>query len=261
MKQVWVTSLDQDPAVVGALLATAKQYGLAANGHFWTDDLRKIAWKAPLERIADPATTVWIIIGSSKTIPASVGFGLTLLALSAAQLRERGPVVVWLEKTGSMTAAQLPTPLQNASILPLTSPALGAKLVAAANTPSVAPEPAPYRLAVHAHEGYGTWLEVGPADASWAGSLVGVAPEGQIVFQGVGPAGQLPQKAVLAYPEQGLQLRLGETEYIAWAVRNLITATDSHFVKIDGAPGSLLFGPYAADDDAEVFVLKTSCDP
>jgi hypothetical protein len=259
MKQVWVTSLDRDPAAVGIVLAIARQYGLAADGHFWTDDLAKIAWKGPLDRIANPAVAVWIIIGGVRPVSVSVGFGLTLLALSAARQRERGPVVVWLDRTAAMTAAQLPTPLQSSMILPLTSPALGAKLVAAANTPSVAPEPAPYRLAVHAHEGYGTWLEVGPAAASWAGSLVGVAPEGQIVFQGVGPAGQLPQKAVLAYPEQGLHLRLGETEYIAWAVRNLITATDSHYVKIDGAPGSLVFGPHASDDDAEVFVLRTSC--
>jgi len=143
----------------------------------------------------------------------------------------------------------------------LTAPTLGAKLVAAANIPPAMPVPAPYRLAVHAHEGYGTWLETGPVAASWAGALAGAAPEGRIVFQGVGPAGQLPQKAVLAYPEQGLKLRLGEIEYLAWAVRNLITAADSHYVKIDGAPGSLLFGPYASDDEAEVFVLKTSCGP
>ena len=259
MKQVWVTSLDQDPAVVGTLLATIRRYGLAADGHFWIDDLPKIAWKGPLNRIADLAVAVWIIVGSSGAIPASVGFGLTLLALSAAGQRERGPVIVWLDRTGSLTAAQLPTPLQSAMILPLTVPTLGAKLVAAANTPPVAPEPAPYRLAVHAHEGYGTWLEVGPTTASWAGSLVGVAPEGRIVFQGVGPAGQLPQKAVLAYPEQGLQLRLGETEYSAWAVRNLLTAADSQYVKIDGATGSLVFGPYSSDDDAEVFVLRTAC--
>lgn len=261
MKQVWVTSLDQDPAVVGTLLATIRRYGLAADGHFWTDDLPKIAWKGPLDRIADPAVAVWIIVGSNGPISASVGFGLTLLALSAARQRERGPVIFWLDRTAAMTAVQVPTLLRAAIILPLTAPALGAKLVAAANTPPAAPVKAPYRLAVHAHEGYGTWLEVGPAAASWAGSLVGVAPEGQIVFQGIGPAGQLPQKAILAYPEQGLQLRLGETEYIAWAVRNLITASDSHFVKIDGAPGSILFGPYAADDDAEMFVLKTLCDP
>lgn len=261
MKQVWVTSLDKDPAVVGSLLATIRQYGLAAEGHFWTDDLGKIAWKGALDRIVDPAVAVWVVVGGSKPVAASVGFGLTLLALSAAQQRRQGPVLVWLDRTGKMTAAQLPTPFQGAEILPLTAPTLGAKLVAMAHRPPAAAPPLPYRLGVHAHEGYGTWLEVGPIDASWAGSLVGVAPEGKIVFQGVGPAGQLPQKAVLEYPEQGLTLCLGETEYSAWAVRNEITPADSHYVKIDGAPASLLFGPYAAGDVAEVFVMQTACIP
>lgn len=256
MKRIWITSLGKDPGMIASLLALAKQYGLAADGHFFTDDPAKLGWRPPVEQLADPSVALWIIVGGPDPA-ASVGFGLTLATLSLAG-RRQPPPILWLDPTGTLTVDHLPTLLHGATILPANTATLGPKLVAAANRPAAPLPPAPYRLAVHAHEGYGTWLEIGPATSTWDGSMVGVAAGGDITFQGVGPAGQLPHKALLEYPQQGLKIQLGDSEYTAWAVRNRLTAETSHFVKIDGAPASLLFGPYAADDQAEVFVVRTA---
>lgn len=259
MKQVWITSLDKDPKVISPLLALAKQYGLGADGHFFTDDPAKLAWQPPLEKLIDPAVSLWIIVGSPEPPPAGVGYGLSLLALSLGLRRNPTPIL-WLDPGGTLQAHQLPTVLQHATVLPLHAPTLGAKIVASANR-VVAPSAAPYRLAVHANEGYGTWLEIGPVSETWDGSMVGVAGEGRLTFQGVGPAGKLPQKTVLEYPQQGLTLKLGEQEYNTWAVRNRITTETSHFVKLDGTPTAVLFGPFAADDQAEVFVVQMCNTP
>lgn len=255
MKKIWVTSLDKEQAAVGSLLATAKRYGLVADGHFWSDDLPKLAWQAALEPISDPAVAVWVIIGSQGETLESVGYGLTLLAMSVAQEREKGPAIIWLDPSGSMTADQLPTPLAGATLLPLADASIGAKLVAKANVATAAPEQ-PYRLRVHANPGFGIWFETGPVAEAWGGAMFGIEG-GEIAFQGVGPAGRLPQKAVLEHPQKGLKLQLGASEFSAWALQNCIDTEQSYYVKLDGAPQRVLFGPYAADDDAEAFILKT----
>lgn len=260
MKQVWITSLDKDPQVISPLLALAKQYGLTADGHFFTDDLAKLAWQPPLEKLIDPSMGLWMIVGGKEAMPSSVGFGLSLLAISLGQRRDPPPML-WLDPGGNLNPNQLPTVFQAATVLPFPSPTLGAKIVAAANRTPAHSLPGPYRLAVHANTSYGTWLEIGPSAGSWEGSMVGVTEGAKITFQGVGPAGKLPQKTVLEYPQQGLTLMLGELEYTAWAVRNRLTTETSHFVKIEGAPDSLLVGSYAADDQADVFVIQTRITP
>lgn len=260
MKRIWISSLNRDPQTIGPLLALAKRYGLDANGHFFTDDLGKLAWLPPLEQLADPSVRLWVIVGSPDPVPASVGFGLTLMALRLAGQRPL-PALIWLDPTAALTADRLPAPLANAAIVSPSDANLGARMVAAAGR-AAPPQPAlPYRLRVHAHEGYGTWLEIGPAAEEWDGAMAGVCGEAKIVFQGVGPAGQLPRTALLEYPQQGLTLALADQEFSAWAVRNRIGAESSHFVKIEGAPRSLLFGPYSADDQAEVFVIRTALAP
>jgi hypothetical protein len=44
MKRVWLSSLIKSEDVVKKLIAQLKTYGLEANGHFWEDDLEKVAW-------------------------------------------------------------------------------------------------------------------------------------------------------------------------------------------------------------------------
>jgi len=255
MKKVWITSLSRNEEQVGKVLGTAKQYGLDANGHFWTDDLKHMAWQGPKDNIFDADTTVWVIMGSEKELAIdSVRYGLALLALSVQAQKGHGFHILWVCPEGTIAAENLPTALRGAEIIAGGDASLGAKLVARANTPAAKID-AGYRLDIHANPGYGVWVEVGPAKGQeWSGALAGVNG-GEIDAHGVGPAGKLPQKAVLEYPVKGMKLTLGDTEYIAWAVQNKLDETLSYYARIQGEPKNLLFGPYAQDEEAEVHVI------
>ena len=77
-----------------------------------------------------------------------------------------------------------------------------------------------------------------------------------ITFQAVGPSGSLPTKTVLNYPMQGLKLEMGGKEYTAWATQNELNSETSYYVKVDGFPESILFGPYSPEEEADVFVIR-----
>jgi hypothetical protein len=115
--------------------------------------------------------------------------------------------------------------------------------------------PAAYTLDMVGNEQLGQWLQVQPTGDGWPGVIFGV-DAGEIVFQAVGPAGQLPEKATLNYAMQGLKLELGGVEYTAWAAQNEVTAESAYFVKVNGTPKTLLFGPYAEDSEAELYVVR-----
>jgi len=56
---------------------------------------------------------------------------------------------------------------------------------------------------------------------------------------------------------KGLKLNLGEREYVAWAVQNKLDETLSYYVRVKkDTPTSMLFGPYAQDEEAEVHVIE-----
>ena len=57
---------------------------------------------------------------------------------------------------------------------------------------------------------------------------------------------------------EGLRLDLREKEYIAWAVQNKLNAETSYFVKVEGFPESILFGPVPAEgaDEVDVHVIQ-----
>ena len=254
MKSVWISSLARDPEKVQNTLAMLKNYALDGNGHFWEDDLGKMAWSGPREEIIKEDTALWLILSNDKDLASpSVRYGLSMLTLSVQAVRGYGFPVL-LVHDGQMPAAEaLPTPFQKAEILAADNPALGAKIVAVANTPpkKVTTE---YRLDVYAMPQLGQWFEVGPVDAEWSGAMFGVCGA-EIDAHGVGPSGQLPQKAVLEYPMQGLKMNLGDKEHIAWAVKNRLDSDSSYFLRVKGEPESVLFGPFSEGDDAEVYVL------
>lgn len=254
MKSVWISSLARDPEKVQKILAMLKNYALDGNGHFWEDDLGKMAWSGPREEIIKEDTALWLILSNDKDLASpSVRYGLSMLTLSVQAVRGYGFPVV-LVHDGQMPAADtLPTPFQKAEILAADNPALGAKIVAVANTPhkKVTTE---YRLDIYAMPQLGQWFEVGPVDADWSGAMFGVCGA-EIDAHGVGPSGQLPQKAVLEYPMQGLKMTLGDKEHIAWAVKNRLNSDSSYFLRVKDEPESVLFGPFSEGDDAEVYVL------
>jgi len=72
----------------------------------------------------------------------------------------------------------------------------------------------------------------------------------------VGPANGIPARTVLEYAQKGMKAQVGSDEYIIWAARNRLDETVSYYVRVQGAPEKLLFGPYAADDDAEAHIVS-----
>jgi len=242
MKSVWISSLAHDQEKVQNTLAMLKNYALDGNGHFWEDDLGKMAWSGPREEIIKEDTALWLILSNDKDLASpSVRYGLSMLTLSVQAVRGYGFPVA-LVHDGQMPAADaLPTPFQKSEILAADNPALGAKIVAVANTPpeKVTTE---YRLDIYAMPQLGQWFEVGPVDADWSGAMFGVCG-GEIDAHGV------------EYPMQGLKMTLGEKEHIAWAVKNQLDSDSSYFLRVKGEPDSVLFGPFPEGDDAEVYVL------
>jgi hypothetical protein len=256
MKSVWVTSLDKNSDAAGPTMALMKKYGLPANGIFWNNDNQKMGWLASKEPLLHPHTVLWVVLGSAASLgEKGIRYGLSLLALSVQAQKGPGFPIAILQTEGALpSTADLPTPLQRALVLSTANPAMPAKLVAKLH--SKPPElPADYHLDMVGNEQIGQWIEVRPTRGSWPGVLFGV-DGGEIAFQAVGPSGRLPQKTTLNYPMQGLKLEMGGTEFTAWATRNEISAQTAYFVKITGSPETLLFGPYAEDGEAELYVVR-----
>jgi hypothetical protein len=137
----------------------------------------------------------------------------------------------------------------------LESATLGPKLVARAHTQPGAPAAPDYRLDVYGHEHIGQWFEVGPRSGSWNGAMFAVCGA-EILIHAVGPGGKLPEKSVLNFPTRDMKLELKGNEYTAWAVLNPIDAETSYFVKVEGTPDAVLFGPNSEEENAELFVLS-----
>lgn len=255
MKNIWISSLAHDEEKVQKTMAMLKTYALEVNGHFWEDDLKKMAWFGARNELIKEETALWIILSNDKDLSAgTVRYGLSMLALSVQAVRGHGFPIILLHEGEIPATETLPTPFQGAEILAADSAAAGAKIVTAVNMPQkkVAVE---YRLDIYAMPKLGQWFEAGPVDGSWPGAMFGVCG-GEIDAHGVGPAGKLPEKAVLEYPLKGLKLNLGEKAYTAWAVKNRLDDASSYYVRVQGEPESILLGPPAESDDAEVYVLR-----
>ncbi len=257
MKKIWITALDRDFEAVQKLMTTLKSYGLDAGGHFWVDDIKRMSWTAPLEELQAKETALWIIMGLPDQFKAStIRFGLSMIAVSIQFRKGVGfPIMVLTE--GELPADSLPTPLKGAEIHLLTGPALGATVTARASMPVKGIETG-YHFNVHGLPDIGLWFEIGPAGAlDWQGALFGVHGA-EIDFHGVGQAGGIPERAVLEYPVKGMKIKLGDREFTAWAVQNRLDGASSYYIRVQGEPDTIIFGPYTGDDEAEMHVISLS---
>lgn len=254
-KKVWITSLAKNEEQVKTMMGLVQKYGLQPDGHFWVDDVKKMAWLAPKGNLVDPETSLWIILGSEKNIEKdSVRYGLALLAIAVQAQKGNGFPIIWICTEGVISSDKLPTPLKSADIFDLSNPSLGAKLTVKANA-ALKKVSLEYRLDLHANVGFGLWLEIGPTSGQeWTGAMLGV-DGAEINFQGVGSAGRLPDKAVLEYPIQGMKLDLGDKEYTAWAVKNKLDEKSSYYARVEGMAKSILFGPFSEDEQADVYTV------
>lgn len=257
MKKIWITSLASSEEIIKKLMGQLKTYGLMGTGHFWEDDLKKMAWIKPRGEILASGVAAWAIIGADSDFKnPDLRYGLSMLALAVRAARGPAFPIVVLQTTGdALVAEDLPTPLKSVDVLPLESATLGPKLVAKAHTPAGSPTTPDYRLDVYGHEHIGQWFEVGPRSGNWNGGMFAVSGA-EILFHAVGPGGQLPEKTVLNFQTRDMKLELKGSEYTAWAVQNPIDADTSYFVKVEGAPDAVLFGPNSEEEDAELFVLS-----
>ncbi|UCF83409.1 MAG: hypothetical protein JSV50_19905 [Desulfobacteraceae bacterium] len=256
MKTIWITSLGSSPDPIKQLMSQMKTYGLEVQGHFWKDDLEKMAWMAARESLLDANVSLWGILGSDQEllVPAHL-YGLSLLAITLqAQRGLHFPIMILQTEGKLVSPEQLSTPLGGADVLSASGAAIGAKLVAKVHAP---PKPlsADYYLDLYGNEQIGQWFELKPAKSIWPGVMFGV-DGAEIAFHAVGPTGSLPAKTVLNYPMQGLKLEMGDKEYLAWAARNELNAETSYFVKVEGYPESIVFGPYSTEEAADVFVVR-----
>ena len=256
MKKVWLTSVGSGEETVKGIMKQFKTYGLEVDGHFWNNDLKGIAWMAPRDNLIDPAVAIWLIIGSAEELLASDNlYGLSLLTIAVqAQRGHHFPIMILQTQGQLIEPDQLSTPLKGTNVMMASDTGLGAKIVAKVHTAPtpISPE---YHLDIYANEKIGQWFEIVPVSSSWPGVMFGVS-DGEIAFHAVGPKGQLPAKTVLNFPMQGLKLQMGEKDYLAWATQNELDPETSYFVKVDGNPESIIFGPYSTDEAADVFVVK-----
>ena len=256
MKTIWVTSLASSPDPAKQLMSQMKTYGLEIQGHFWKNDLKKMAWMAGRESLVDPKISMWAILGSDEELRApDTLYGLSLLAITVqAQRGLHFPITILQSRGEPISADQLSTPLKGTDVMSASDSGLGAKLVARIHK-SPKPISPEYHLDIYGTEQIGQWFEVRPAQASWPGGMFGVTGA-EITFHAVGPAGSLPPKTVLNYPMQGLKLKMGGKEYLAWAAQNELNTETSYFVKVEGHPDSILFGPYSTEDAADLFLIR-----
>ena len=256
MKTIWVTSLGSSQDPIKKLMSQMKTYGLEVQGHFWKDDLKKMAWMAARDSLMDAKISMWAILGSSdELLAADTLYGLSLLAVSVqAQRGLHFPIMIIQTQGESIASEQLSTPLKGAETMSASDAGLGAKLVARVHK-TAKPVPSEYHMDIYANEQIGQWFEVRPQNSSWPGVMFGVAGA-EIAFHAVGPSGSLPAKTVLNYPMEGLKLAMGGNEYTAWAAQNELDNETSYFVKVEGFPESIVFGAYSAEEAAEVFVVR-----
>ncbi|HUT55603.1 MAG TPA: hypothetical protein VM658_19595 [bacterium] len=256
MKRIFMSMLEKDQAAAQKLIPEIKKYGLAVEGHFWTENVEKMEWMGPRPELLHPDTALWLIVAGKDGLASPANrFGLSLLSITVQAGRGMGFPIIILHGGKAPAADDLPTPLKHAQVLSASSP-YGAKLVATANVP-FKPAPADYRMDVYGlPSGLGLWFEVGPAAGKWSGAMFGVSP-GDINAHGVAKKGELPTgKMVLNYPMQGLKLKLGDKEFTAWAVKNEIDEHSSYFLRAVDMPDTIVFGPFSEGDAAEVFTAR-----
>jgi hypothetical protein len=253
MKSIWLSALSVPEKEVQAVMAKLKSYGLNPGGHQWNDDLAAMAWMGPKDQLINPQCAFWAIMGPKAAWQKpETRYGLALLALCVQARRGQGfPIVLLQTGAEAIGAADLPTPLQRAVTLPAGDAGTPAKLVAKAHV-QVPDPPAAYHLDMVGNPQFGQWFEVRPARDEWPGIIFGV-DQGEIKFQAVGPAGQLPTSSTLNFPMQGLKMEFNRREFTAWALRNTLSPATSYYVKVEGAPATLLFGAFSEAGEAELY--------
>ncbi len=254
-KKIWLTWLPAEneggsgPQDTVAFLTHS---GLEVGGAPWVDDPDKLAWSELGNLLlGETAPDTWLVAGTGADFAApATRYGLSMIA---AMLREADPGVATacLGLDGAPDAEALPSFLGSALMLDGNDFGWAGQVLNA--QPAAKEED--FRLGVIAQNLLGQWLELGPREGEWHGAMIGAAEGGAITHHAVGLKGQLPERAVLEYPLEGLEADLAGTKFVAWAVQNRLGPADSYFVRIEGRPARVILGQHPESDQPEVRVL------
>jgi hypothetical protein len=252
-----MATAEGDPSPQPAVAALSKS-GMAANGAPWVDDPKEFAWSELADVLKDDEAgpDIWVI-GARKLDLANADhrFGLSMVAAMARVDRNEPVHIVIMGIDGMPDAESLPTLLRSCQLVDGTDASWSAKVLVAAMMAKPGPQDS-FRLRVTAHKQLGLWFEVGPTSGEWSGCMAGVSGgEATISNHAVGLSGGLPEKTVLEYKLEGIELDIGDDAFVAWAVKNKVTDQDSYYVKIEAPPRKLLIGEHP--DDAEDVVVVT----
>ena len=257
MKTVWITALKEDQPRVAAITQVLKRYGLDCKGHFWADVPEKLAWRVAIDALQEAHADLWLVLIDEEAVKKpSVRYGLSLMAAGLRQLRGGQFPVLTLWNSAVPAQAALPQLMQGAEVMLESATSWPAKIVAKASMTGKT-RPTDYRLDVLGDERLGQWFEIGPVDGVWDGVVFGITGVNtEITFQAVGPQGVLPEKATLEFAQEGLQIKVGERDFTAWAVRNKLATGDSYFARVKGCPDAVLFMPYSDTGDSSADVVE-----
>lgn len=251
----WMASGEDAPSPQAAVTALSTS-GLAVNGAPWVDNPKGLAWSELSDVLKSDETgpDVWII-GARREDLANPDhrFGLSMVAAMVRADREKPAHIAIVGIDGMPEAQGLPTLLQTCQLVDGTDGSWSAKIVVAAMM-AKPPKPDVFRLRVTAHKHLGLWFEVGPTKGEWSGGMVGVAGDAKITNHAAGLKGGLPERTVLEFKLEGIELEVGEDQFVAWAVKNKTGLEDSYYVKVEGSPRKLLIGEHP-DDAQDVSVL------
>ena len=252
---VWLTWLPpeaEDRPGPQDTIAFLTHSGLQVGGAPWVDDPANLAW-AELGNllIGEKAPDVWLIAGEAADFQApATRYALSMIAAMVREA-EGTPAIACFALDGGLESDALPSLLRQALLLDGNDFGWAAKLLNA----RAATAADDFRLTVIAQRLIGQWIEVGPRAGAWQGAMVGIGEGGKITHHAVGVRGQLPERAVLEYPLEGLEAELGGTKVNAWAVQNALGPEESYFVRIEGQPARIILGQHPESDTPEVRVL------
>ncbi len=249
---VLLTLMERDDGLARALGGEISRLGADVQAHFWNDRPDAQVLAQVMQEVCSPDLGAWVIAGAKASFTPQTMAALSLCAIAArhARVQRDKPDLPIIFSPSGVESLALPTPLKGAQVVLC---GLGAKVIAAAHTSRRA-APAPYRLNVMALHGLGLWIETGPARDPWQGVLLGTrgcSPG----HHGVGQAGVIPQRCTLRFPVSGMKLQAASGEFTASGCDNTLTPAESYFVRLDGLPEALIFGPFPKEDETDLYVL------
>lgn len=259
-KKIWVTWLPgkEQEADLQATLQSLQMVGLEVSGAPWADDLEKCAWTEVTDMLtAENGPELWLISGRQIDFDnARYRYGLSMLAMSLSVTHPN--LRVFVQCIDGVMSQPMPLLCQHWTVLD-SAPGWNAKVVAAAYGGAVPTPDFDFHLTVIAHSAIGQWIEIGPRKGgdAWAGIMAGIVEDedAKIMFQGVGPRGQLPEKSVNEFPMQGIKAEISGDDYEAWALKNTISDAESYYLKVQGFPEKLMFGSHPENDDVEAHII------